>query len=160
VLFEKYKSPKDFLSLSEDELAQKIKSINFFRTKARNILLTCRALVDEFNGEVPSNREDLVKLSGVGRKTANVVLSNAFNVPAIAVDTHVQRVANRLGLVETDNVVDTELELEKIIPKEKWTKSHNYLVLHGRYVCNAKKPKCEVCELNNLCQHFKLSGYK
>lgn len=154
-LFRKYKSPEDFLKLIEGELAEEIKSINFYKTKARNILSLCRILVDEFDGQVPRNREDLVRLPGVGRKTANVVLSNAFDIPAIAVDTHVHRVSNKLGLVDTNNVLDTELELQKIIPENQWNKAHNYLVLHGRYVCNARKPKCEVCELNSLCKSFK-----
>lgn len=153
-LFKKYKSPEDFVALTENELAQEIKSINFYKTKARNILSLCRILVEEFDGEVPRNREDLVRLPGVGRKTANVVLSNAFDIPAIAVDTHVHRVSNKLGLVDTENVLATELELQKIIPKEQWNRAHNYLVLHGRYVCNAKKPKCEICNLNPFCRSF------
>lgn len=151
-LFKEYKTPEDFLKLSESELARKIKSINFYRTKARNVLSLCRTLVDKYEGQVPRNREDLVQLAGVGRKTANVVLSNAFDVPAIAVDTHVHRVSNKLGLVDTDNVLDTELELQKLIPRELWSKAHNYLVLHGRYVCNAKKPNCRECKLSSLCQ--------
>lgn len=151
-LFKEYKTPEDFLKLSEDELAHKIKSINFYRTKTRNVLSLCWTLVDKYEGQVPKNREDLMQLAGVGRKTANVVLSNAFDVPAIAVDTHVHRVSNKLGLVDTDNVLDTELELQKLIPKELWSKAHNYLVLHGRYVCNAKKPNCRECKLSSLCQ--------
>jgi endonuclease-3 len=153
-LFKKYKAPADFLELAEDDLAKEIKSINFYRTKARNILSICRILVTEFNGQVPRNQEHLVKLPGVGRKTANVVLSNAFGVPAIAVDTHVHRVSNRLGLVDTSNVLDTELELQKIILKEQWSVAHNYLVLHGRYVCTAKKPKCEACKISYLCKNY------
>lgn len=151
-LFKQYKSPEDFLELTEEELARHIKSINFYRTKAKNILALCRILVQEFQGEVPGNQENLVRLPGVGRKTANVVLSNAFGMPAIAVDTHVHRVSNRLGLVKTDDVLDTELELQKIIPRGLWSLAHNYLVLHGRYVCNAKKPKCEECKLSPLCK--------
>ena len=151
-LFKEYKTPEDFLKLSESELAHKIKSINFYRTKTRNVLSLCWTLVDKYEGQVPRNREDLMQLAGVGRKTANVVLSNAFDVPAIAVDTHVHRVSNKLGLVDTDNVLDTELELQKLIPRELWSKAHNYLVLHGRYVCNAKKPNCRECKLSLLCQ--------
>ncbi len=154
-LFKKYKSPKDFLRLTEEELAQEIKSVNYYRTKAKHIISLCWTLIDKFNGQVPNNREDLIQLSGVGRKTANVVLSNAFDIPAIAVDTHVHRVSNKIGLVETDNVLDTELELQKLVPEEQWSKFHNYLVLHGRYVCNAKKPKCSECKLNIFCNSYK-----
>ena len=153
-LFKKYQSPEDFVQLTEEELASEIKSINYYRTKAKHILTLCRVLISEYSSEVPRNREDLVRLAGVGRKTANVVLSNAFQVPAIAVDTHVHRVANKLGLVDTKDVLATELELQKIIPEEKWSVAHNYLVLHGRYVCNAKKPKCEECGIGPLCKSF------
>jgi endonuclease-3 len=150
-LFQQYRSPEDFLALSEEELAQRIKSIHFYRTKAKNVMALCRLLVMEFGGQVPRSLEELTKLPGVGRKTANVVLSNAFNIPAIAVDTHVHRVSNRIGLVRTDNVLDTELALQQLIPKEYWSRVHNYLVLHGRYVCNAKKPKCEECAVAPWC---------
>ncbi len=151
-LFKLYKCPEDFLELTEADLADKIKSINFYKTKAKNIMDICRVLVIKYKGQVPESREELVKLKGVGRKTANVVLSNAFDIPAIAVDTHVHRVANKIGLVETEDVLKTELELERLIPEEQWSKAHNYLVLHGRYVCNAKKPKCSQCKLASICR--------
>lgn len=153
-LFRHYSSPEDFLTLSEEELAHKIKSINYYRTKAKNVMALCRLLIAEFGGQVPQSMEELIRLPGVGRKTANVVLSNAFHIPAIAVDTHVHRVSNKLGLVDTDNVLDTELELQKLIPREYWSRAHNYLVLHGRYVCNAKKPKCEQCAVAPWCSSF------
>lgn len=153
-LFEKCTTPYDVLGLTEEELCSFIKTINFYKTKAKNLRSISRILVESFGGEVPRDMEALVQLPGVGRKTANVVLSNAFDVPAIAVDTHVHRVSNRLGLVSTDNVLDTEMELQKIVPRHQWSKAHNYLVLHGRYVCNAKRPKCEICELSAYCRHF------
>lgn len=153
-LFKVCKTPEDLLKLSEEELYQYIKSINYYRTKGKHLFGICRELIDKYEGEVPAKLEELVKLPGVGRKTANVVLSNAFHIPAIAVDTHVHRVSNKLGLVATKNVEDTELGLQRLIPKAQWSKAHNYLVLHGRYVCNAKKPKCELCQLNYLCKYF------
>lgn len=153
-LFEKYKTPDDFLKLSLEELQQEIKHINFYKTKAKYILEMSSALKRQFNGEVPVNREELVKLSGVGRKTANVILSYAFGVPAIAVDTHVLRVANRLGLVKAKDVLKTELEMEKAIPEEWWSRAHSTLVLHGRRICLARKPKCEICPLCEYCDYI------
>ncbi len=153
-LFKKYPTPQAFCQLSAEEIAREIKSINFYKTKAKHIAALCKALVEDFDGQVPASREQLMKLAGVGRKTANVVLSGALDIPAIAVDTHVFRVSNRLGLVNTDDVLKTELELERIIPREHWTKAHNYLVLHGRYVCSAKRPKCGQCKLSQHCGHF------
>lgn len=153
-VFIEYKTAYDFSRLSELEIADKIKSINFYKTKAKYIASICTNLIEKYNGQVPSTRDELITLPGVGRKTANVVLSNAFGTPAIAVDTHVLRVSNRLGLVATEDVLSAELALEKLIPKTLWTKAHNYLVLHGRYSCKAKKPDCEVCKLKSLCPYF------
>ena len=116
----------------------------------------CGTLLSEFNGNVPKNRDDLMSLAGVGRKTANVLLSYAFNIPAIAVDTHVFRVGNRIGLTCTDNVLAAELELEKVIPKERWSEADSYMVLHGRRVCLAKKPKCDICPLTKYCKYYNL----
>lgn len=154
-LFVKYPGLKDFLQLSQGELEEEIKEIGIYRNKARNILAMCRELSERFGGEVPSNLDDLVTLPGVGRKTANVVLSNAFGVPAIAVDTHVFRVSNRIGLAQCENVEGTEQQLMKNIPREKWSIAHQWLVWHGRRICNARKPKCEICPLTSSCRYFK-----
>ncbi|MFV9511374.1 endonuclease III [Tepidibacillus sp. LV47] len=154
-LFQKYKTPKDFLSLSQQELEQEIKQIGLYKTKSKNILETCRILQEKYNGEVPKSREELESLPGVGRKTANVVLSNAFGIPAIAVDTHVFRVSNRIGLAKSDNVLETELQLMKRIPKQLWSNAHHWLIWHGRRVCIARNPKCEICPLQPYCQYAK-----
>ncbi|MGE4283892.1 MAG: endonuclease III [Clostridia bacterium] len=153
-LFEKYKIPEDFLKLTQEQLEQEIKKIGLYRSKAKNILQMCRTLIIEHDGQVPDNREDLMKLAGVGRKTANVVLSNAFNVPAFAVDTHVFRVSNRIGLVEEDDVLKTELALEKTIPKEHWIQMHHLLIFHGRRTCSARNPKCHLCPLIEHCKYY------
>ncbi len=152
-LFKKYRGPEDFLSLSPKELEKEIKEIGLYRNKAKNILLTCDILIKNFNSKVPSNFEDLVSLPGVGRKTANVVLSNGFGIPAIAVDTHVFRVSNRIGIANSSKVVAVEEQLMKAIPKSKWSLSHHLLIWHGRRVCNARKPKCEICTIKEICDY-------
>lgn len=154
VLFKKYNTAHAFASLTEDELTEEIKSINYNRTKAKNLIAMSKMLVEKYNGEVPKAREELVQLAGVGRKTANVVLSNAYNVPAIAVDTHVFRVSNRIGIVNEKDVEKTEIALEKEIPKELWILSHGLFVYHGRRICDAKKPKCEICPISDVCDYF------
>ncbi|KGG80335.1 endonuclease III [Caloranaerobacter azorensis] len=154
-LFKKYKSPKDYIKLSEEELGDMIKSCGFYRNKSKNILKTCEILIKEYNGEVPDSREELMKLPGVGRKTANVVLSNAFGKDAIAVDTHVFRVSNRIGLASSDNVYDTERDLMRNIPPRLWSDAHHWLIYHGRRVCKARKPKCEICPLTQYCLYYK-----
>jgi endonuclease III len=153
-IFARYATPYDFLTLSVGELEEKIKQINYYKTKARNIIKMCQTLVSEYGGQVPADRDELMKLAGVGRKTANVILSYAFGIPAIAVDTHVFRVANRIGMVDTGDVSETELEMEKKIPEEWWSRAHFGLVLHGRRVCDAKKPKCDICSLQEKCKFF------
>lgn len=153
-LFRVYPTVQDFLQLQQSELEEAIKEIGLYRNKAKNILSMCRELVTSFAGEVPSTMEELLSLPGVGRKTANVVLSNAFNVPAIAVDTHVFRVSNRIGLASADNVLDTEKQLLESIPRELWSTSHHWLIWHGRKVCDARKPKCGLCVLKQYCRHF------
>jgi len=150
-LFKELKTPEQYLKLSEAEFKEKIKSIGLNNSKSRHILQTCKLLVEEHLSRVPKSFEELVKLPGVGRKTANVVLSNAFGIPALAVDTHVFRVSNRLGLVEAKNVEDTENQLKEIIPQEKWSDAHHWLIWHGRKICTAAKPKCGICFLSNLC---------
>ncbi|KAB3533086.1 endonuclease III [Alkaliphilus serpentinus] len=154
-LFEHYQTPAEFLELTEEELGVWIKSCGFYNSKSRNILETCRILVDKYNGEVPQVREELMELPGVGRKTANVVISNVFSQPAIAVDTHVFRVSNRLGLANSDDVFKTEEDLMKNIPKNKWSEAHHWLIYHGRRVCKARKPQCEICTLNDQCLYYK-----
>jgi endonuclease III len=150
-LFDQYPMPTDFVQLSEEELAQEIRGIGLFRNKSKNILKTCHILLNEHGGEVPVEREKLEALPGVGRKTANVVLSNAFGVPALAVDTHVQRVANRLALADSEKPLVTEQQLMKRVPKQEWTDTHHRLIWHGRRICVARKPKCEQCALLTFC---------
>lgn len=153
-LFADYKTPYAFLSLTQGELEEKIKEIGLYRNKAKNILQMCRQLIEKHNGEVPSTMEELIELPGVGRKTANVVLSNAFGVPAIAVDTHVFRVSNRIGLAQSSNVDETEKQLMKHIPKEAWSNAHHLLIWHGRRICDARKPKCEICPVAEHCSFY------
>lgn len=154
-LFSQYKSPQDYLTLSQDELGEKIRSCGFYNNKSKNIIETCKILVQEYNGQVPNTREKLMTLPGVGRKTANVVLSNAFSVDAIAVDTHVYRVSNRIGLSNSDNVLDTELDLMNNIDKTMWSKAHHLLIFHGRRICKARNPKCEKCPIDKHCIYYK-----
>lgn len=144
-------TPEKMLKFNFDNLCNHIKSIGLFKTKAHNILKTCQILVNKFNSMVPTIMEDLVNLHGVGRKTANVILNTLCKQPVIAVDTHVFRVANRLGLVNTKNPLETEFELLKVVPKEFKLNAHHWLVLHGRYICTAIKPKCHNCFLADLC---------
>lgn len=153
-LFANYKTPYDFLSLSQEELEGIIKEIGLYRNKAKNILLMCRQLIERHNGEVPSSMEELTELAGVGRKTANVVLSNAFGIPALAVDTHVFRVSNRIGLANSNNVENTEIQLMNNIPREDWSEAHHLLIWHGRRTCEARKPKCEICPISEYCDYF------
>lgn len=154
-LFCRYPSLKEFLSLSKEELMEEIKEIGLYRNKSKNILEMCNDLTVKFGGEVPSTMEELVSLPGVGRKTANVVLSNAFGIPAIAVDTHVFRVSNRIGLAESKNVEGTEEQLMKNIPKEKWSLAHHLLIWHGRLTCMARKPQCDRCSVSEYCKFYK-----
>lgn len=154
-LFKELKTPEDYLKLTEEELGDKIRSCGFYKTKSKNILSTCRLLIDEFDGEIPSTLEELITLPGVGRKTANVVLSNAFSKHAIAVDTHVFRVSNRIGLAHSDNVLDTEKDLMANIDKDMWSKAHHLLIFHGRRVCKARRPLCEKCPLRDYCNYYK-----
>ena len=154
VLYKKYNTPAQFAELTEEELEPYIKSCGFFHTKGRNIIAMSRILMAEYGGEVPRDRDALTKLPGVGRKTANVVVSNAFGIPAIAVDTHVFRVTNRIGLADAKNVEKTEQQLMEQIPEEDWSDAHHWLIYHGRRVCDAKKPKCGECCLAGLCKSF------
>ena len=150
-LFEKYPDAKSLLSLSQAELEGYVKSCGFYHTKAQNLLAACRMLVEKYDGQVPRTLGELTALPGVGRKTANVVLSNAFGIPAIAVDTHVFRVSNRLGLAKAKDVLETERQLQKSIPEQKWSDAHHWLIWHGRRVCSARKPDCQNCFLCDIC---------
>lgn len=154
VLFKIYNKPEDFASLSQEELEKYIKTCGFYKTKAQNIINTSRKILSEYNGKVPDTLEELIKLPGVGRKTANVVLSNAFGKDAIAVDTHVFRVSNRLGLADAKDVLKTEEDLMKNIPKEYWSRAHHWLIWHGRKICTARKPKCDICPVKEYCVTF------
>jgi endonuclease-3 len=154
-LFKEYPDAKAMSQLSVDELKEKIKSINFFNTKAKHIVALCKTLVEKYDGQVPQTLEELTALAGVGRKTAHVVMSNAFGKPVLAVDTHVFRVSNRLGLVKADNVLETERQLMKYLKPEMVSDFHHYLILHGRYTCKAKAPDCHLCELTRICSYYK-----
>lgn len=150
-LFKKVKTPKAMLALGEDKLKTYIKSINLLNNKAKHIIGLSQKLVDEYNGKVPADREALESLPGVGRKTANVVLSIAFNIPTIAVDTHVFRVANRTGLGPGETPLAVEEKLLKTIPKKWLYNAHHWMILHGRYVCKARKPDCPNCSVRAQC---------
>ncbi len=153
-LFKEYNTPKDFLKLSQDELEKKINSIGLYRNKSKYILKTARILTEQYDGEVPKTRKELLELSGVGRKTANVVLANAFFKAAFPVDTHVFRVSARLGLSSGVNVDQTEKELTEIIPKKYWIDFHHWLIDHGRAICKAQNPDCENCFASDLCSYY------
>lgn len=154
-LFKEFNTPFKMITLSQEELEHKIRSCGFFHNKAKHILEASHDIVDRFGGEVPKEKKDLLSLAGVGEKTANVVVSMAFKTPAIAVDTHVFRVSNRLGLANSKDVFKTQKQLEKTIPKDKWIKFHYALVLHGRYVCKSQRPNCNECGLKDLCKYYK-----
>lgn len=155
-LFEKYKTPEDYLSVSLEELQNDIRSIGLFRNKAKNIQNLCRMVIDEYHGQIPNDRDELTKLPGVGRKTANVVVSVAYNEPAIAVDTHVERVSKRLGICRwKDSVLEVEKTLMRKIPKEEWSITHHRLIFFGRYHCKAQNPQCSTCPLLDLCREGK-----
>lgn len=150
-LFAKYPTPQEIFNLTAEELAEEIKGCGLYCNKAKNILAAVRILLEKYNGEVPANREALMSLPGVGRKTANVMLANAFGIPALGVDTHVFRVANRLGLVNAKTPYDVEEQLVAQIPREKWGEAHHWLIWHGRRICRAQKPLCNECPLKELC---------
>ncbi|SES99703.1 endonuclease III [Anaerobranca gottschalkii] len=155
-LFQKAKTPEEILNLGLEQLRDEIKECGLFNSKSKNIIACCQELVEKHGSKVPDNLAALTSLAGVGRKTANVVLSNAFNIPAIAVDTHVFRVANRIGLVDAKNVEETEKGLMAVIPKEDWTLSHHLLIFHGRRLCTARSPKCHLCPLTKFCKFYNI----
>ena len=155
ILFPKANTPQAIFELGEAGLKPYIKSIGLFNSKAENIIKTCRLLLDEFGGEVPRTREELETLPGVGRKTANVVLNTAFGEPTIAVDTHIFRVANRTGLAKGKTPLEVERRLTKLTAEEFRKNAHHWLILHGRYVCKARRPECGQCSIVDLCEYRK-----
>jgi endonuclease-3 len=151
-LFNKYKSVKDFADASPEALQKDIGSVNFYKTKAKNIRASANIIVDKFNSKVPKTMDELTSLPGVARKTANIILSNAFGIhEGIAVDTHVRRVAHRLGITKNEDPVKIEQDLISLVPKEEWGNISHLLIFHGRNICRAKKPKHQECVLNNIC---------
>ncbi len=154
-LFKAFPTPIDMAKAEPEQIEPFIHSCGFYHNKAKNIVNACRDISVKFGGVVPNNREGLEALAGVGRKTANVVLSNAFGVAAIAVDTHVFRVSNRLGLAHAKTPEETERQLMANIPEEKWSIAHHWLIFHGRRVCKAQRPQCDICMVKDNCEYFK-----
>ena len=150
-LFKKYRSAQDYAEADRSALEKDIRSTGFYRNKARSIQKCCQKLVAQFHGKVPGTLEALVTLPGVGRKTANVVLGNAFGIPGITVDTHVHRLSQRIGLTREDDPVKIEFDLMEIVPKEEWIRFSNRLIWHGRRTCQARKPLCETCVIRKFC---------
>ena len=153
-LFKKYKSPKDFFNVSNEELEKDIFSTGFYHQKAKSIKACCKELIDKHNGEVPADFEALIKLPGVGRKTASFIAGNAFGIPAIAVDTHVKRLSNLLGFINSEDPEKIEFRLKELLPEKDWVASSHLLATHGRKICVARKPKCLECVLGDLCPSF------
>ena len=151
-LFELADTPEKMVTLGEDKIRELIKTIGLYKNKAKNVFALSQMLVDEFDSEIPKTREELERLPGVGRKTANVVLNVAFDKPTMAVDTHIFRVSNRIGLTKAKNPLQTEEQLLKKIPSEFMEHAHHWLILHGRYTCIARKPKCGECMIEDLCE--------
>ena len=151
-LFRKYPQPKDYLKASQEEIEHDVRTTGFFRNKAKNIRATAKKIIEEFDGEVPRTMDELLSLNGVARKTANVVLGNAFRIASgVVVDTHVKRLSNRLGLTKKTDPVKVETDLVELVPKKDWVMFSHWLIWHGREICKARKPNCEVCTLNDIC---------
>lgn len=151
-LFRKYRTPQDYLEVDVSEIANDIKSINFFNNKAKNIQAMARKIVENFGGKVPNTMDELLTLNGVARKTANVVLGNAFGIASgVVVDTHVSRLSQRLGITEETTPEKIEKDLQVLVPKKDWVMFPHWLIFHGRQICNARKPKCGECKLNDIC---------
>jgi len=153
-LYNQYPDARSFLVLGPRKLEMKIKSIGLYKNKARHIIETCKILVEKYQGQVPASRDELTSLPGVGRKTANVVLSVGFKQDAIAVDTHVFRVSNRIGLAKAPDPAKTEIQLMENIPQNDWSAAHHWLIWHGRTICKAQNPKCHICPLKKYCLYF------
>lgn len=156
-LFKDYNTPYLMANLSQEELSKKILPCGLHNSKSKNILNATKSIINNFNGKVPSTFEELISLNGVGRKTADVVLSVAFNKDAIAVDTHVFRVSNRIGLAKGTTPYSVEMGLMQILDKSVWSKAHHYLIFHGRNICKARNPKCDACVIKNECEFYKKS---
>jgi len=154
-LYARYSTAEDFMNADKDVLEGLIKSTGFFRNKAKNIIACCTMLVEEYNSEVPRNMEDLLRLPGVGRKTANLVLGDAFGIPGIVIDTHAGRIARRVGFTTETDPTKVEKDLMEIISEDKWIILGHWFVAHGRGVCNSRKPKCESCTLAPFCEYYK-----
>jgi len=154
-IFPQYPDAKSFLSLTLKEIEEKIKTVGLYKSKAKNVLATCKILVAKYDGKIPETRAALMELPGVGRKTANVVLSIATDFKAIAVDTHVFRVSNRIGLAEARDVRQTEEDLMNNIPEQDWSDAHHWLIWHGRNICRARNPLCEDCFLTAFCEYYR-----
>lgn len=154
-MFKEANTPEDFANMDIKTLENYIRSIGIYRNKAKNIKAASKILVNDYNSIVPKDKKELQKLPGVGRKTANVVVSNAYGIPAIAVDTHVFRVSNRIGLANATNVDKTEDQLEKNIDQSRWTKTHHQIITHGRAICKARNPLCEECPINEICEYYR-----
>ena len=157
-LFDKYQAAADYANATLEELEDDIRSTGFFRNKAKSLKNCSAELVEKYQGEVPASLEQLVKLPGIGRKTANVILGTAFNVPGIVVDTHVGRITQRIGLTQEKDPVKIEFDLMEIIPRDKWTVFSHQLIQHGRAICNARKPKCSKCPVLEHCDHGQLAA--
>lgn len=153
-LFQVYNTPEQFASLGEEELIEFIFACGFYRNKARNIILASRDIVEKFGGQVPRDIENLMTLAGVGKKTANVVYSVAFGGQAIAVDTHVLRLSNRIGFCDSNDPLKVEQALMQILPKESWSRAHHLLIHHGRYTCSARNPQCSECLISEYCKYY------
>jgi len=156
-LFKRYRTAADLAKARLPDVEQLIRSTGFFKSKAKNIVACCQVITERFHGDVPATMDELVTLPGVGRKTANVVLGNAFEKPAIVVDTHVKRVSNRLGLTTSDDPDQIETDLQQLLPPSKWTAVSQRLLLHGRYLCTARAPQCQRCPIYSSC-HWKEKG--
>lgn len=154
-LYMQYPDLDSLLTLSHEEIAQKIKQIGLYRTKSKNIYNMLRVIKNNYKGEVPKNMDDLMSLPGVGRKTASVVLAEAFNIPAFPVDTHVFRVTRRIGIAKENTADKVSDEMMKKLPKYKWHLMHHLLITHGRTICTAKSPKCKICNVNEICTYYK-----
>ena len=159
-LFKKYSTPQAMVTLTQSQLEKYIYSCGFYRMKAEHILSASRDILEKFNGEVPNTIESLMTLAGVGKKTANVIYSVAFGGAAIAVDTHVFRVSNRLGLATGETPLAVEEGLCKVVPKKDWSKAHHWMIYHGRRVCHSQKPACESCTLRGLCDYYQKGGFE
>ncbi|MBQ1714793.1 MAG: endonuclease III [Firmicutes bacterium] len=160
LLFSKYPDPVSLASADETDVQEIIRTIGMYRTKAKNIIALSGKLALEFNGQVPGTMEELMSLPGVGRKTSNVVLAEGFGEQRIAVDTHVFRVSNRIGLANEKDVLSTEEALMKAIPSDRWTEAHHLLIFHGRRICSSQRPKCDTCPINEYCNWFKHNAIK